>query len=204
MNTKTKIAGHMLGLASLLMASQVNAATISLTLSASTINVDDLFSLTVQGSGFNNGVTAGGVILEWDTASIQLVGDINDINSSLGLNGFANSFGNNISVNGSGIASATIDGLSFSDNADAFGNFDFVTLDFLAASLPSTSTVDIFASISGDWQDAAVPLSNPVVVDQLNNVTVNIEAVPVPAAVWLFGSGLIGLVGVARRKQQLA
>ena len=25
--------------------------------------------------------------------------------------------------------------------------------------------------------------------------------VPVPAAVWLFGSGLIGLVGVARRKR---
>ena len=28
------------------------------------------------------------------------------------------------------------------------------------------------------------------------------EAVPVPAAVWLFGSGLLGLVGVARRKKQ--
>ncbi len=27
------------------------------------------------------------------------------------------------------------------------------------------------------------------------------NAVPVPAAVWLFGSGLLGLVGVARRKQ---
>ena len=27
--------------------------------------------------------------------------------------------------------------------------------------------------------------------------------VPVPAAVWLFGSGLLGLVGVARRKQSL-
>ena len=27
-------------------------------------------------------------------------------------------------------------------------------------------------------------------------------AVPVPAAVWLFGSGLLGLVGVARRKKQ--
>ena len=27
-------------------------------------------------------------------------------------------------------------------------------------------------------------------------------AVPVPAAVWLFGSGLLGLVGIARRKKK--
>lgn len=31
--------------------------------------------------------------------------------------------------------------------------------------------------------------------------TYSVPAVPVPAAVWLFGSGLIGLVGVARRKK---
>jgi hypothetical protein len=30
---------------------------------------------------------------------------------------------------------------------------------------------------------------------------VGVPAVPVPAAAWLFGSGLIGLVGVARRKK---
>jgi len=29
----------------------------------------------------------------------------------------------------------------------------------------------------------------------------DINAVPVPAAVWLFGSGFLGLVGVARRKK---
>jgi peptidyl-prolyl cis-trans isomerase A (cyclophilin A) len=29
----------------------------------------------------------------------------------------------------------------------------------------------------------------------------NVSAVPVPAAVWLFGSGLLGLVGVARKKK---
>lgn len=28
-----------------------------------------------------------------------------------------------------------------------------------------------------------------------------LSAVPVPAAIWLFGSGLLGLVGIARRKQ---
>ena len=33
----------------------------------------------------------------------------------------------------------------------------------------------------------------------IDNVTVS--AVPVPAAVWLFGSGLVGLVGIARRKK---
>ncbi|TCK17584.1 putative secreted protein [Thiogranum longum] len=31
-------------------------------------------------------------------------------------------------------------------------------------------------------------------------ITLTPTAVPVPAAVWLFGSGLLGLVGVARRK----
>ena len=31
--------------------------------------------------------------------------------------------------------------------------------------------------------------------------TVGVSAVPVPAAVWLFGSGLIGLLGIARKKK---
>ncbi len=38
----------------------------------------------------------------------------------------------------------------------------------------------------------------------IDNVEVNAQVVPVPAAVWLFGSGLLGLVGVARRKKALA
>ncbi len=33
-----------------------------------------------------------------------------------------------------------------------------------------------------------------------SSYSMSITAVPVPAAVWLFGTGLIGLVGVARRK----
>ena len=33
-----------------------------------------------------------------------------------------------------------------------------------------------------------------------DNIVIDVAAVPVPAAVWLFGSGLIGLVGVARKR----
>ncbi len=29
----------------------------------------------------------------------------------------------------------------------------------------------------------------------------SISTVPIPAAVWLFGSGLLGLLGIARRKK---
>lgn len=33
------------------------------------------------------------------------------------------------------------------------------------------------------------------------DATTSVSAVPIPAAAWLFGSGLIGLIGLARRKK---
>lgn len=35
----------------------------------------------------------------------------------------------------------------------------------------------------------------------LDDASLTVSAVPVPAAVWLFGSGLIGLIGIARRRK---
>jgi hypothetical protein len=32
-------------------------------------------------------------------------------------------------------------------------------------------------------------------------LTPQVSQVPIPAAAWLFGSGLLGLVGIARRKK---
>ena len=48
--------------------------------------------------------------------------------------------------------------------------------------------------------------ANCVADFSIDNVMINadIAAIPVPAAVWLFGSGLVGLFGVARRKRQAA
>ncbi|BAZ93192.1 fructose-1-phosphate kinase [Thiohalobacter thiocyanaticus] len=38
-------------------------------------------------------------------------------------------------------------------------------------------------------------------ITAMTNIQVTPSAIPVPAAVWLFGSGLLGLVGVARRRK---
>jgi hypothetical protein len=56
--------------------------------------------------------------------------------------------------------------------------------------------------LDGAADDINPPLSgSPFTIDP-GVVTAQIGAVPVPvpAAIWLFGSGLLGLVGVARRK----
>ena len=65
----------------------------------------------------------------------------------------------------------------------------------LAFSFDFTADTGTSLLISGSYTDSDfldAPISSSTVV--------SVSAVPVPAAVWLFGSGLISLIGVARRK----
>jgi hypothetical protein len=59
--------------------------------------------------------------------------------------------------------------------------FDFVSLDGDGDGVPSS----VF--ISGPKESSSLALSG------------QFSAVPIPTALWLFGSGLIGLFGIARR-----
>ena len=96
-----------------------------------------------------------------------------------------------------------------------FGLFDQPTgADFIFASLtftalnPPSDVVALIQGAGGVWQNGDLlatdydGISNSTVT--YGNATITVSAVPVPAAVWLFGSGLIGLVGIARRKTQFA
>jgi hypothetical protein len=55
---------------------------------------------------------------------------------------------------------------------------------------------DIGASISSITYNT-VSGNDPVGIDDMRFGTV----VPIPAAVWLFASGLLGMIGIARRKK---
>lgn len=61
---------------------------------------------------------------------------------------------------------------------------------------------DIFGAVQIVGADNAAmsgPFATAFTLDSTGNFSA-VSAVPVPAAVWLFGSGLVGLVGVARRR----
>lgn len=74
------------------------------------------------------------------------------------------------------------------------------------------------SGVKADWQDQSLMFTATAEMQRLTFLAVldpddlgarvslgldgvSISAIPVPAAVWLFGSGLIGLIGVARRNR---
>lgn len=65
---------------------------------------------------------------------------------------------------------------------------------FLLLSGSGTVSKTSFETTSGTWDFSAQTSGNTFSWSSSSSV------VPVPAAVWLFGSGLLGLVGIARRK----
>jgi len=62
---------------------------------------------------------------------------------------------------------------------------------------PSTTNVAWYFGMLGGGQGNDVKTNNGYAWAVQSG---DVSAVPVPAAVWLFGSGLLGLIGVARRK----
>ena len=57
--------------------------------------------------------------------------------------------------------------------------------------------------IALSYSDILNNASNVSMGSALIRVSGSVSSVPIPAAAWLFGSGLIALIGVARRKQAL-
>ena len=101
------------------------------------------------------------------------------------------------------------------NNQDGFGDFDFIVsngggnrLDPLHFSIATTEGLSsFFALSSGNAGEGNAAFAAHVAGFTVNGSSVTSAwfggstVVPVPAAVWLFVSGLLGLAGVARRRR---
>jgi hypothetical protein len=67
---------------------------------------------------------------------------------------------------------------------------------------PDTQPMGKYELMTGWLNSPGSYISNTTIASFIDlGYTVNLAAVPLPAAVWLFGSGLLGLVGWSKRKQ---
>jgi hypothetical protein len=76
--------------------------------------------------------------------------------------------------------------------------FDLFTADILQGSFGTLSYAALLDP-NLSWQLSYLTDA----IGSTDIVRLSVQAVPIPAAVWLFGSGLLGLVGIARRKSPL-
>jgi predicted extracellular nuclease len=96
-----------------------------------------------------------------------------------------------------------LDSLSYEGELSPFTEGDFLTVSDNNTDINSLARItDGFDSNNNalDFQLGCITPGSANIAGTGDCSVSSISAVPVPAAVWLFGTGLIGLIGVARRK----
>lgn len=133
------------------------------------------------------GLTAGETITAYGTFTADLSG------SGQVTIPFGSGSGNTMTIDLNGTLLSASQAVGFGSGNNPFitlnGDETLYDLDFLKTSVPTFNSSFLYfddlsaSSLFGQWQ-----------------TSVSLTVVPVPAAVWLFGSGLLGLVAAARRK----
>lgn len=179
-----------IGFISLSFTVSAHAAIISFNNNSLTVNPGDSFSLTIQGTGFP-AIVGGGLNLDFDASVLQI--DQVTTNQSV----FEFYLGNGIEEGHLNNAAGKLDDTAFNTFIGATGDFDIMTIDFTAIGSGlsqlqlSESSVWVFSDVYGNK-----------VGDSLSYISaeVSVSAVPVPAAFWLFGSGLLFITTLVKRK----
>lgn len=184
-------------------------------------------SIVMSGGFWSDPVTFHDIALQHDSGTNTINGNIlvdwlGNNNMPLHIDWDATGFLNAISI---GLqVGDTISGTTLKKDTNNDGSFD-TFIDVFSATPYSDSLLPIFYNPEGPAPLAATSASlglgydingnfiggtpfdgirGLVNIGSGNSLTVtSVSTVPVPAAVWLFGSGLIGLIGLARCKAHL-
>lgn len=154
------------------------------------VGLGDVFTVRIVGTGFTSALDAGGLDLFFDQKIItpaslaELPATVSNIAE------YSSQWDTNFQPTQN--ASSLTDAFFFSSSVSPTGDFDIVNFWFKAIDLGS-STLDLQESPLNPFAGAGGALSVSVVDG-------NVNVVPVPAAVWMFISGLLSFGAVSRRK----
>jgi len=172
----------------LLVAQQLQAATISWNDIDYSTNLNNVFTLDITGSDFDMNVDGGGVNLSYDPSIVNVLSvSIDESVWDFGSEGVDTGSINN--------TVGTVNGITVNAWSEVTDDFVVASVDFIAVGSGVTDlTLNEF--YFNPWASTGNSISP---LFQAGEVTVS--SVPVPGAVWLFTSGMMGLIGLSKRKK---
>ncbi|QPK63968.1 hypothetical protein IVG45_03025 [Methylomonas sp. LL1] len=144
-------------------------------------------TITLSAAGVNQSGTAFGFTIFKGMSTNANYGHHGAWNSNNNATGLTSA-----SLPGGGTTFTLADIVAYSVGGASPSNLDTISFD---AEAGQVYTVVLGGYRNGEWGDT---------IDGYKLNVSSVAAVPVPGALWLFGSALVGLVGVQRRKQQAA
>jgi len=149
-----------------------------------TVTLGSTFMLEIIGTGFT-GTEGGGATFTFDETLLQ----VNSVSIDTGVWDFATIPGAIDNANGD------VAGIAVAAYVDPGASFTVATVEFAAIGIGSTSLV-----LSENPVNLWASGGSEIYPTLINGDVIVVAAVPVPPALYLFGSGLLGLVGLGRRK----
>jgi len=170
------------------LAARVDAASISLTPQAQTVDAGGSLLLDLTMDFSDDPTVGGGVDIFYDASKLTYVGFV--FNSGWGNDAFYNRQPDNIA--------GELNGLAFGSDVGVSGPATVGTLTFTAGPGQWTTALTMAANDSpaGGFYSART-----FTLQTVSYQGATASTVPLPGAVWLLGSGLAAMVGLRRRQQ---
>ena len=190
---------------------QAQAATVTLTFDVPTGSAENYYAsdgVTFSGGGLLADGASGG-----KSGQPQFLGDRIGTYSKESGSAYSDSFFDiwvHFTNGASNVSGDYISNLGHGGKVIAYSNTgaELDTVDLSALSPPTTAIGSLgtfdFGFLTTNVAKLHMISDSATVATMLDNLTYSPAPVPVPAAVWLFGSGLIGLIGMRRKASKAA